>query len=69
MASAMAEHWATTRTGAVRRALETAIAAEAPEARLALVEATLSAIRPHVRPGWTSEAEDREPYDESGLPR
>ena len=68
LAAVIAERWSTTKTGAVRRALEAAVKLDGPEARRQRTQAAVGEISRHIRPGWTAEAEDRELYGPTGLP-
>ncbi|MDR0627312.1 MAG: type II toxin-antitoxin system VapB family antitoxin [Bifidobacteriaceae bacterium] len=68
LAAVLAERWSTTKTGAVRRALEDAVTLGGPAVRRQRAQAALAGIGRHIKPGWTAESEDRELYDPAGLP-
>ena len=70
MASVLAKKWGTTRTGAVRRALSTAVSEtglDQPEHDR--IESLLDEISRYLIPGTTTESIDQDLYDENGLPR
>ena len=70
MASVLAKKWGTTRTGAVRRALSSAVSdAGCGVAEHDHIESLLDEISHYLIPGTSAESIDQDLYDENGLPR